>query len=91
MGVIAKFRVNSIKQFVVPTVDSRGPIEVELNAVYPSDEDDKVTRDENTKFFEATPSAYLKMTVNNPPAAEQFQVGDEWYLSFSRAERHAAD
>lgn len=79
MAVVAKFSVASIEQF------GGGSIAVNMNAIYPSDDDDKVTRDENEKFFQATPSAQLKMHVNNPAAAEQFQPGDVWYLSFERA------
>ncbi len=37
---------------------------------------------ENKAFWEATPSAELVMTINNP-AAQIFELGQEYYLDFS--------
>lgn len=41
---------------------------------------------ENTKFWEASPSGSLKLGVINQAAAEQFEVGKEYYLDFTPAE-----
>jgi hypothetical protein len=38
--------------------------------------------DENSKFWEASPSGELKMFINNLPAAEMFIPGNEYYLDF---------
>lgn len=78
MAVVAKFSVGSVEQFTYGST-------VRLQAIMPADSDDKITRDENTRFWEATPNGRFEMTVNNPAAAEQFQPGDQWYLTFERA------
>ncbi len=35
---------------------------------------------ENRKFWDATPSGELSMYVQNPEAADQIEVGTEYYL-----------
>ncbi len=41
--------------------------------------------DENNTFSTYTPSADLKMLVNNPALAGKFEVGEEYYLDFVKA------
>lgn len=41
---------------------------------------------ENDSFFKYTPMGQLTMGVVNPIAAEQFEVGKEYYLDFTPAE-----
>ena len=46
-----------------------------------------VTRgNENKQWAEATPSASFIMTIQNPVAAAQFVLGQEYYVTFERAE-----
>lgn len=77
MSVVAKFQVNEVANRV-------GGGTVKLGAVYPNDDDDKVTRDEETRFWEATPSGEVTLHINNVAALEQFQPGDKMYLTFER-------
>jgi hypothetical protein len=74
--VRAKFRVTKITHVEW----SKTVRVIELTAVY----DDGI--DENRRFARATPSGTLNMTVDNPAAAEQFQMGKVFYLDFTPAE-----
>jgi len=42
--------------------------------------------DENNTFATYTPSADLTMLVSNPSLVGQFEVGEEYYLDFSKAD-----
>lgn len=84
MSVIAKFRVQP------PIENYGGNVNVRLAAVMPSSDDDEVTHDENERFWVATPTGELKMSITNVAAAEQFQVGDDWYLELRRAPKPEA-
>lgn len=83
-GVIAKFRVQP------PIENYGGNVNVKLTAVMPSSDDEEVTRDENERFWEATPTGELKMSITNVAAAEQFQIGDDWYLELRRVPKPKA-
>lgn len=78
MSVVAKFIVTSTEHF------QHGGTKVKAMPVSASD-DPKVTTPEDGAFFEATPSGSLEMLVNNTKAAEQFQPGDKFYVTFDRA------
>ena len=79
MGVVAKFEVMSIETYKYPGQ------KVVLMPVYAGEgADPKVTSKEDGQFWEATPNGRLEMQVNNPVAAEQFQPGDRFYLTFER-------
>lgn len=41
--------------------------------------------DENKAFWSATPSGELTMTITNPAASKQFEVGKCYYLDFVEA------
>ena len=41
--------------------------------------------DENKSFWKHTPSGRLEMSIDNPAAVEQFEVGKEYYLDFTPA------
>lgn len=41
---------------------------------------------ENTKFWQASPSGEIKLGTVNMEAAEQFELGKEYYIDFTRAE-----
>lgn len=38
---------------------------------------------ENERYHRYTPSGELKITVDNPPAQEQFSLGKDYYLDFT--------
>lgn len=40
---------------------------------------------ENKAFFKATPSASIEMATINKDAADQFEVGKEYYVDFTSA------
>lgn len=75
MSVRAKFRVDAVKQ-VHWNKDVRV---VELTAVY----DDGTP--ENQRYAKATPSGSISLTIDNPPAAAQFELGKVFYLDFTPA------
>lgn len=69
--VRAKFQVQQV------TKHHWGGVVVTLAPQY----DDKIPEDR--RFAKATPSASLQMTIDNPPAAEFFEVGKFVYLDFT--------
>ncbi len=80
MAVVSKWKVGSVESFEYS-------VNVRLSPVYAGEgADPKVTSKEDGSFWEATPNGKLEMTVNNPLAAEQFQPGDVFYISFTRAD-----
>lgn len=79
MAVVAKFQVNEVASRI-------GGGTVKLGAVYPDDNDEKVTRDEDKKFWEATPAGSIELHINNAVALESFQPGDKHYVTFEEAE-----
>jgi hypothetical protein len=85
MAVVAKFRVTEVvnrESYVEGKVNAT----IDLMAEHPSDDDDQVTRDENEKFWDATPQGKISMTIQNPLAAEQLQPGNRFYVTFERAD-----
>lgn len=75
----AKMRVNAV-------LSGDGYETLEFSAVaksdapYPAD-----GSDENNSFARWTPSAQLKMTVQNPALFGKFKAGDTFYVDFSPA------
>lgn len=41
--------------------------------------------DENAEFFKYTPGGRIQLSTINTAAAEQFQVGSEYYVDFTKA------
>ena len=41
---------------------------------------------ENKEFFASTPGLNLQLYCVNPEASKQFELGQEYYLDFSKAE-----
>jgi hypothetical protein len=70
--VRAKFRVDAIKQWAY------GGKTLELSAVY----DDGI--EENRRFAKATPSGKMEIQIDNPSAAEFFELGKSYYLDFTK-------
>jgi hypothetical protein len=73
MSVRAKFRVSSVTDFGFTK-------QMKLVAV----SDDGIP--ENQRYHKATPSGQIEMTIDNPPAADQFTPGKEFYVDFTPAE-----
>lgn len=71
MSVKAKFKCDSITQWT-------GQREAKLSPVHSSS-------DENKQWSQFTPSGQLTMTITNPEAYEQFEVGVEYYLTIEKA------
>ena len=44
------------------------------------------TIEEDRRFAKATPSGEMTMYIDNPPAAEFFELGKTYYLDFSKAD-----
>lgn len=75
MAVRAKFRCNSIEDF------GGSSKKVKLGAVYAPD-----ANGEDGGFTKATPWGELAMTIDNPAASVQFEIGKVYYLDFSPAD-----
>jgi len=69
--VRAKFTVEKVAK------TRYGGTELTLSPQY----DDKIPEDR--RFAKATPSGSLQMYIDNPPAAEFFEIGKAYYLDFS--------
>lgn len=41
--------------------------------------------EENEKFHKYTPNGEVSMTVDNPAASEQFELGKQYYVDFTPA------
>lgn len=54
-----------------------------LSAVCKASYDEKGL-DENNTFAKFTPSANLSMTINNPALHGKFEVGQDFYVDFTR-------
>jgi hypothetical protein len=74
--VRAKFRVSGLEDFGYSK-------QVKFTAVYEGPLGDN---EENKRFTNATPNGELKMAVDNPYAWKQFELGQEWYLDFTKAQ-----
>jgi hypothetical protein len=76
--VRAKFQCLEVKH--LHQTDPNGVhVEVRLAPVYGNGEDNK-------SWSKWTPAGELKMTITNPSAAEQFDIGKTYYLDFTPAE-----
>jgi hypothetical protein len=56
---------------------------VSLSPVYTDSE-------ENKAFFKATPGGSISFWTTNVAAADEFNVGDEFYVDFTKAEKPAS-
>lgn len=72
--VRAKFYVYSLRQFA-----STGQVAVELWPVTDGSE-------ENKNFWKYTPAGKIEMTIDNPEAVKQLELGKEFYVDFTKAE-----
>lgn len=76
--VRAKFKVHSITK----SAGWNGAKEVHTVKLNP------VTSgsDENKSFYAATPGGTIELSVVNADVGEQFGIGDEFYVDFTKAE-----
>jgi hypothetical protein len=72
--VRAKFKVDSITRSQNPGVSVK---------LYPVCADGIP---ENERYHKYTPSGSLEMYIDNPPAAEFFEIGKQFYVDFTKAE-----
>lgn len=79
-NVRTKFYVNSVTRsgYCVDGKPKTSNIQVELSAVY-APKDDK---SENHKFWEATPSGTVRLSIGNPACFDFFKEGEEFYVDF---------
>lgn len=76
MSVRAKFKVVSIKR--TQFMDGPGSV-VELSPVVSGSA-------ENKEFYKWTPSGRIELGTINESAAEQFEIGKDYYVDFSKAD-----
>ena len=74
MTTRAKFRCSAVTDF------GGGSKEVQLQVIY-----DPQGNAENAGFTKATPSGEMKMRIDNPAAAVQFEPGKYYYVDFTPA------
>lgn len=88
MTVRAKFRCTEIKRGMTtrwsPGAKTAETAEVRSIVMVPVSGNGDPEH-ENTKFWQASPSGSLTLDVLNLAAAEQFELGREYYLDFSVA------
>jgi hypothetical protein len=75
--VRAKFRVNNIADTNGNPADGKT---ITLSAVTSAN-----GNAENAEFFKYTPAGDIVMQTVNPAAAEQFEIGKEYYVDFTPA------
>lgn len=75
MMVRAKFYVSNVTPW------GWGGGEVFLVPVYSED-----PNHENKSFWDATPSGEIRMGINNQKAFDQFELGKEYYIDFTKVE-----
>lgn len=76
MPAICKFKCHTVKD--VRQQYSKNT-EVSLGTVCGQGE-------ENKAFWEATPMGQIELAITNPKAAEFFEPGQEYYVTFTKAE-----
>lgn len=77
MSVRAKFKVQRIERSLW-----RKGVEVQTIILLPVTSGSQ----ENTQFYEATPSGEIKLATVNADAAAQFELEGEYYVDFTKAE-----
>jgi len=86
--VRAKFYVSGIEK----TLWNYAPNQKEMTTIVlrpVSAADAKAEASENKKFWEATPSGEIKLGTVNLEAAKHFELGAEYYIDFTKAEKTA--
>lgn len=89
--VIGRFRVGSVEDRGVATVwdyekGESAPmpqIAVNLTAVTKADDNENF---DNRSFYRSTPQGQIQMVIQNPEAAEHFQTGSIFEVTFAEIE-----
>lgn len=76
-SVVAKFYVSEVAKGGYPN----NPYRTSRVTLLPVSGDGKLG--ENDAFAKASPSGKCEITIANPPAAEFFEVGEFYYLTFT--------
>lgn len=79
MSVRAKFKVDSILH---SKYGDEGLKTINLSPVYGG----SVSSHENAQFWKWTPIGKIELGTINEAAAEQFEIGKEYYIDFTKAE-----
>lgn len=82
MSVRAKFYVSEVKQSLYHSQQSGTITTIKLMPVVSGS-------DENKEFYRWSPSGSIDLGTVNPAVVEQFHIGDEFYIDFTRAEKPA--
>lgn len=69
-------------KFKVESKDTGTSGNVRLTPVYSDD-----PKHENKAFWDATPSGKIEMWINNPGGFATFEVGKEYYVDFTPADK----
>lgn len=85
MTVRAKFYVKEIKQIYTGSTDENEAAEIIMDPVFGSYPGSK-EGDNNESWSKWTPSGSLHMTVTNPSAIAQFELGKAYFLDFTPVE-----
>lgn len=89
MAVRAKFSVQKVERMnyrrQVPGAESGTYEDVEMQTIHMSPVYSGDPAHENRRFWDASPSGALTLGTINPQAWEQFELGAEYYLDFTRA------
>lgn len=87
--VRAKFRCDTITHMIASMWDADAKLSIptpvrtiKLSPVYANGDPNH----ENTKFWPATPSGSVELGIINAAAADQFEVGKEYYVDFTAAD-----
>ena len=81
MSVRAKFYVSEVKQSLYQSQQSGTITTIKLMPVTSGS-------DENKEFYRWSPSGSIDLGTVNPAVVEQFHIGDEFYIDFTKAEAH---
>ncbi len=80
---MSEMRAKMVVDSVVPYGDDSETLT--FRAVCKDDAYDESGLDENNTFSRFTPSADLKIHINNPALVGKFKQGESYYLDFTKA------
>ncbi len=85
--VIAKFKLVAAKTTIADFWEDNKTVPkklvtLEFRPVNPKRDDPS---DENSKFWSATPSGQIELGMVNQAAVDQFELGKEYYVTFTEA------
>jgi len=83
MTVRAKFWVSRIEK----SIWAYAPNQKEMTTLVLQPVTSSEAGTENKKFWDATPSGEIKLGTVNPEAAQEFELGQEYYIDFTKVEK----